>query len=305
MACTRAKERLVLAYSDNYEGARSWERSLFLEEITKEHKIEQKEFMLNEKINITRPDFGEKIYRSKKKVGVHVSYSQLDTFKMCPLKYSYRYIIRLPTKPSFATSFGTSLHNTLKDFYRLLMDGQKVSIAILEDLYGKNWVNLGYQSKAHENKQKKKGFNMLRNYYETNSKPFIVPAFIEKDFSLKIGPYMLKGRIDRIDEIDNGVYEIIDYKTGKSKREESVNKDIQLSIYAMACEEIYGIKVARAGWYFLEDGERKVREKPVDSAKTREEIIAMIKNIEESDFAPDKGFHCKFCDYKIVCPAWN
>ena len=305
VACTRAKEQLILTYSDKYEGSKNWERSIFLEEIAKDNSIKQREFTLNENINVAKKDFEDKIFRPNKKVGVHVSYSQLDTFNKCPLKYSYRYILRLPMKPSSSTAFGTSVHNTLKDFYRLLMDGQNVSMEILEDLYEKNWINLGYQSKAHENKQKKKGLEMLKNYYEANSKPFIIPAFIEKNFSLKIGPYMIKGRIDRIDEIDNGVYEIIDYKTGKSKRDENVNTDIQLSIYTMACEEIYGLKIARAGWYFLEDGTRKVREKLADPAKTREEIISMIKDIEESDFAPKKSFYCKSCDYKIVCPMWN
>ncbi|HBB02902.1 MAG: ATP-dependent DNA helicase PcrA, DNA helicase II / ATP-dependent DNA helicase PcrA [Candidatus Peregrinibacteria bacterium GW2011_GWF2_38_29] len=305
VACTRAKEKLFLTYSDKYEGVKKWEKSIFLEEVAKENKIEQKDFELKTEINISKPDFGDKIYKPKKKVGVHVSYSQLDTFNMCPLKYSYRYIISLPSQPSSASSFGTAVHDTLKDLYKMIMEGQEVSMEILQSLYEKNWVNLGYQSKAHENKQKQKGLEILTKYYEANSKPWAVPAFIERDFSLKIGPYMIKGRIDRIDEIDDGVFEIIDYKTGKSKRDQNVNKDIQLSIYTMACEEIYGIKIAKAGWYFLEDGERKVREKPADSAKTREEIIAMIKNIEESDFAPCEGFHCKFCDYKIVCPAWN
>lgn len=303
VACTRPKEKLILTYSDKYEGNRDWERSTFIDELIKGIKISEKKFELDPSINLKKPDYKEKIYASSKKLFAHLSHSQLNTFKECPLKYSYKYAMNLPTELSPATSFGNSVHSTLRDFYAHLMEDEKAPFDLLEKLFEKNWDSRGYQSKAHENSQYKRGLEILREYYEKNSKKWIIPAFIEKSFNIKVGPYMIKGRIDRIDKLSNGKYEIIDYKTGKSKRDENINKDLQLQIYSLACAEVHKLDVGGASWYFLDGNEKKSVKKIASTAEAREEIIKIIKEMENSDFAPTPGFHCKYCDYRIVCPA--
>ena len=56
------------------------------------------------------------------------------------------------------------------------------------------------------------------------------------------------GRIDAIFERDDGVWEIVDYKSGVSEPD-----PLQLGIYEKAVEEVWGSETA-ASWLLLRDG---------------------------------------------------
>ena len=43
------------------------------------------------------------------------------------------------------------------------------------------------------------------------------PRWVERKFDFRIGPHHLRGRVDRVDELPSGGYELIDYKTGDPK----------------------------------------------------------------------------------------
>lgn len=81
--------------------------------------------------------------------------------------------------------------------------------------------------------------------YETSRDPFTVVA-TEKSASLKIKNLALYLRLDRIDQLDNGQYIIIDYKTGKTLpgiAEWFNNRPsgLQLPIYCLTADNIGGI----------------------------------------------------------------
>lgn len=307
VAMTRAKEKLFLTYSDQYEGNKKWKVSPFVEEIEKsgvcmrtDHESSE-DFIkkLQEFKKPNAPIFDLPPFKSKK-----LSYTQLDTFKTCPLKYSYRYVMKVPVPPAHSANFGTSVHNTLKDFYKLLMDGKKVDFDVMSELYEKNWISYGYESKEHEKIRYKKGLEMLRRYFASNSDPWVVSEFLERPFTLKLGEYSLSGRIDRIDKLDDGTYEVIDYKTGRLKSNLNLKKDLQLSIYALACRDIYKIPVSRLSLYYLEDNEKVSTERSDEQLDAlRDEISDLIDDMKKSDFAPTPGFLCKFCDFRLICPA--
>ena len=41
--------------------------------------------------------------------------------------------------------------------------------------------------------------------------------WLERSFSFSIGPHQLRGRVDRVDQLQDGGYELIDYKTGERR----------------------------------------------------------------------------------------
>ena len=41
--------------------------------------------------------------------------------------------------------------------------------------------------------------------------------WFERNFSFRIGPHLLRGRVDRVDRHPDGSYELIDYKTGRAR----------------------------------------------------------------------------------------
>jgi len=125
-------------------------------------------------------------------------------------------------------------------------------------------------------------------------------------FNLKIGDYMLNGRIDRIDKLDNGDYEVIDYKTGKSKKSLSKENKLQLYIYALACRDVFNVPVNKLTLHYLEDGEKlslNLSKGYDELDSVRDDVLEYIAQMKESDFTPTPGFWCNFCDYRLVCPA--
>jgi DNA helicase-2/ATP-dependent DNA helicase PcrA len=307
VAMTRAKKQLFITYSTQYEGNKSWKVSPFVTEILADKSVKQikheetvdaikklKEFKTSKPIIFNLPPFKKK----------SLSYSQFDTFKTCPLKYSYRYMMNVPSPQAHAANFGSSVHNTLKQIYQLLKKKQNVDMAIVESLYEKNWIPYGYESKEHEEIRKKQGLEIMKNFYDKNSDPWVIPAFLEQPFSIRIDEFNITGRIDRIDKLSDGTYEVIDYKTGRSNEKNYLKNDLQLSIYALACRDVLHIPVSKLSLYYMEDNERQSTtrsDSQIEDAKG--DIQAFILDMQTSKFNPTPGFLCQFCDFKIICPA--
>jgi DNA helicase-2/ATP-dependent DNA helicase PcrA len=231
-----------------------------------------------------------------------LSYSKIDAFKTCPLKFKFRYIYKIPSSENHAANFGTSIHNTLNQFYEHLKNGKAPSIDLLTDLYETNWIKYGYDSRAHENTRKKKGYEMLTKFYEKNAEEWVIPHYLERPFKIKVDNYCFTGRIDRIDKLKNGTYEIIDYKTGRLKKNKSLKSDLQLSIYALAGRDVYDLPVSKLSLYFIEDNEKVSTERSHEQLeKATDEIKSLACDINKSEFEANPGFSCKFCEYKRIC----
>lgn len=295
VALTRAKKNLTLSYSDKYEGARKWRKSSFLDEIIEGGLIKENE-------GDSRHVESAKISTASKNNFLlkNVSYSQIDTFDICPLKYFYRYAVNVPIKTHHSAVFGTAIHETLKEFYQNI---ENASFDLLSTLYEKNWSSEGYENKEHEIARKASGLEMLKKYYEINSKDWGKQVYLEKDFNIKIGDVNFVGRIDRIDKLPDGTYEVIDYKTGGNAKLTPKNK-FQLSIYALACAKDLGIEVSKLSCYFLENNKKvSLKKLPTDLESVENEILNYLEQIKNSSFEPTPNHYCNLCDFRLVCPA--
>jgi len=177
VALTRAKRKLFLTYSDKYSGNKKWKRSQFLDEIAESGLITEVEGKKSgidlSKVVASPIDTMPKGWAEK----MSFSYSQIETFKTCPLKYGYRYAMNVPSVMSHVANFGCSIHETLKEFYRTLMEKkEEATFDLMMKLYAKNWIGGGYENAEHEMLRKENGREILKNFYEANS-PFVIPAF--------------------------------------------------------------------------------------------------------------------------------
>ena len=94
------------------------------------------------------------------------------------------------------------------------------------------------------------------------------PRWVERKFDFQIGPHHLRGRVDRVDELPDGGFELIDYKTGDPKPQRELESDIQLAIYRLAAREAWRIESASMGsyWYVLADEKVAVGGSPTTSS---------------------------------------
>jgi DNA helicase-2/ATP-dependent DNA helicase PcrA len=239
----------------------------------------------------------------------YLSYSQIDTFDTCPRQYRFRYIQRIPVPPSAAASLGSSIHQTLRDFYQEIKDGQKMTKKDLLKLLEVNWLPQGYTSKAHEERMKKQGQRMLADFYKQFDGQQM-PRDLEQPFIIRVSPKLkIGGKIDRVDEA-KGRLEIIDYKTGKVMEQKKIDQSLQMTVYALAAADkgIYGKKPEKVmlTFYFLDKGEKKSTKRTREQLEqAKKELLEKAKEIEKSGFEPKPSKRCEFCDFKLLCEAWR
>ena len=308
VAVTRTKDRLYLLAGQDYGGARKKKPSGLIKELGIELKGEEKKesrrllWLEIPKGEIFKP---KKIIKGKLKLD-YFSYSQIDVFKTCPLKYKYRYILQVPVKPHHALTFGQSIHNTLRDFHRFEQKDQKPDKETLFFLYQQNFLPLGYQSEKHKQIRFKSGKKALLKYFKKGRDQFVgKPYLLEKSFRIKIANTWLIGKIDRIDLINKDTYELIDYKTGSTKNQKDVDKDVQLTIYKMAAQQALNIDVQELALYFIEENKKMTTKRQLEQIeKKKEEIAKTIADIHISKFKPKPGypFPCSYCEYSQICP---
>ncbi len=313
---TRARDLLYFTAAKYYgEGKREKRISPFVEEALGDEISNIKcQISNNEERQLTLLDWKKEEVKEKQIVRqpiTYLSYSQLSTFDTCPLQYKYRYILKIPVPPSAALSFGDSMHKTVRAFYELAKSGGSPSIETLVRLLDDYWIPVGYGNKVYEEKMKSHGRELLSGFYDKGFDPKHLPKDLEKPFKIKITPMLkLGGKIDRVDEFSDGKIEIIDYKTGQAPKTRDPGSDSQLTVYALAAtdEGIYKKMPEQVivSFYFFETQEK------VSGTRTKEQLVAMenevaakAEEISKSDFRPTPGKHCDFCEFRLICEAWQ
>ncbi len=300
---TRSQKYLHMVYGKDYGGKRQNRPSGFLEEtgidpliVEMEKDVNRQKSFLRESSKLKESPDKEVNYR----IPESVSYTQISTYEGCPLKYKYRYILNIPTPPSHALSFGNTVHKTLREFHERLLAGE-VPLDKLLQLYEKNWEPLGYDSKEHREERFGSGKELLRNYYNSLDEKTETIG-IEKAFNIKIDEIRLYGWIDRIDRTKGGI-EIVDYKTGSLKDQKEVDKDKQITLYAIGAKEALKLNPDKLTLHFLEHG-KKISTTRTDESmeKAKKEAAEVVSKIKDRLFDAIPGYHCRWCDYNNICP---
>ncbi|MFZ1626467.1 MAG: PD-(D/E)XK nuclease family protein [Candidatus Moraniibacteriota bacterium] len=245
---------------------------------------------------------------------MRLSYSSLDTYQTCSLKYKYREIDKIPEEKSKEAVFGTLIHSAMKFIHEPALLPPSVEQAI--DYFGKNWKGDLFENELEERAVFVQGVEMIQRYYESNTIAEMNPIALESRFSIEIGTeqtgkHIIAGVIDRIDRTRDG-YEIIDYKTAKKMpSQDKIDNDLQLSIYLRAFLARYPKEWERldqitVSLYFLKHGVK------LSSTRTREQLEALdetflevIHAIEAGKFVPTLSPLCDWCSFQKICPLWK
>jgi putative RecB family exonuclease len=235
-----------------------------------------------------------------------LSYSSISTYETCPAKFRFQYQDRVPTSPSPALAFGDSLHRALHRFH-----DRPVPVApSLEELWSMlddGWVAEGFGSVSEERLYHRHGREVLARYHEENASSYRIPAALEFRFRIEVEGVTLSGTIDRMDRLPGGGYEIIDYKTNRRlPPKAAIDRDLQLSVYALAAREVWGIEPERLTLYYLLPGERMTTmrgNEDIDALRRRIAVVA--ERVEAERFEPRDNPLCNWCDFQHLCPLYR
>lgn len=122
---------------------------------------------------------------------------------------------------------------------------------------------------------------------------------IEIPFEIEIGGVLIKGAIDQILLHPDG-YEVRDLKTGNRE-----SGTLQLGVYVVAFEKIFGWPVIKASYYYAKD-DKVVTISRTELDKFNETYLAEIltaleRGIKNEVFIPNPGGHCMLCPVKSSC----
>ncbi|OGD32360.1 hypothetical protein A3C91_04860 [Candidatus Azambacteria bacterium RIFCSPHIGHO2_02_FULL_52_12] len=244
------------------------------------------------------------------------SYSALETFKQCPQKYKFQELDRIKVPRSKEALFGTLVHSALK-----FLHDKEPKFPSKEELlafYEKNWLSeakAAWSDEYEERVYKDQGANMLSEYYDRLDKAKSNVVDLELSFSVLLEDaageqHIVKGKIDRIDKLQDGAFEIIDYKTNrKMPSQDSVDNNLQLSIYHLALTSRWpnlNPEEVRLSLYFLKHNEKLSTTRNAGQlAQTKADILATIQQVKKSDFSPAPSKLCDYCGYRPLCPVWK
>ena len=250
------------------------------------------------------------------------SYSKMSTYKECPPKYKFRYILKIPEKPKYYFAFGTALHKVMEFMYANL----KPPFPPLEEtlkFFRLDWQKTSFADKGYASAQKElegyaEGVKIIEAYYKKHENDIFNPLSTEFRTTQEVDGLSIISIVDRIDYLGEGKVSILDYKTGKTVKREPdqllmyqklMSQSPQLlNLVRTKDPKIEKVDVANLLFYYLPKLDEQIY-----TPAPKEEIdifwqgvLKVADNIKAEKFsATPSELACKFCDYKDLCPVWK
>lgn len=236
--------------------------------------------------------------------------SKITTYLACPLKFRWTHVDprgRWYLRAKSYYSFGASLHRVLERFHDSGDTGVATTheaLAALED----SWLDAGFSSAEEMADAFGEGKAIIERYVEEHAEPRVGvnTLFVERLLKRDMGGYVLAGRVDRVDEHDNGLVEVIDYKSGRqSVSREEVASDIAMGCYQLLLREMFPGRPVQATIVALRSGEQASHS--MNEEETQEFEFA-LNDLARRIFSHDyfelepvyKGL-CRDCDFLALC----
>jgi RecB family exonuclease len=250
---------------------------------------------------------------------MRLSYTALDTYKHCPLKFKFREIDRIKTPKTKEAFFGSLIHEVLKYFHNPSQLIPPTEEELLQ-YFSQKWDPTLFADSQEETIAFSQGVKILKNYYAQNFPLEFNIVDLETRFEAPIiennETHTITGIIDRIDRLPNGVFEVIDYKTSKKMPgQKHIDNNLQLAVYHLGVANrwpsiIEQKKPVKLSLYYLQHGEKlSTIRTPEYIEETKEKILLTIDQIKNSaaaqKFEPQPGPLCDWCQYQPYCPLFK
>ena len=265
-----------------------------------------------------------------------LSYTAIEAYLACPLRYHYQQRLRIPLPPHHAAIYGSALHAAVAEFHRGQIAGSIPERTALVEALNRSWQSAGFISRTHEEARYAAALKALERFSAEERASGSVPAYVEKDFAFEIGGHKIRGRWDRVDitplasgertreipviemsdetlrptlPLSDEWVVISDYKSGGKDDEEGnvtrARDALQLQIYALAWRAATGRLPDEVSLRFLDSGKHATV--PVDPkriAKARDRIVEAAEGIQSGSMEakPDR-MNCTYCAYRELCPS--
>jgi len=250
-----------------------------------------------------------------------LSPTRLETYLQCPFQYFSMRTMRLKTAPprpvdrlDFMTQ-GSIVHEVLAEWWTHPQD----MAALFERIFARQLEERRIPGGYHTERLRFAMLDDLQMFARDDSwQRAGFRSRTEEKFEMALDDGLtISGKIDRLDEDDEGNAYVIDYKYSSAQRVLDKPKDetlLQAPLYLMAAEKYFGLKPA--GMFYI-GVKKEVRYagwsvRPLMDAlplpenwfeHTRERALRIVEEIRGGriEVAPANRDNCVFCDAKDIC----
>jgi DNA helicase II / ATP-dependent DNA helicase PcrA len=234
-----------------------------------------------------------------------VAATALVTYANCPQRFAWSYVTPMPRRPSAAAGLGVRVHSWIEQQNRFPLSVDPLS-SISEDI-------LSAHIMTHDDKptgvfrpdreQRCRESFALTPYFSLNADR------VESAFLLPVpGRTVIRGRVDAAYQ-RNGMYEIVDFKTGRVAAPDDPSARLQLDLYALVAVDLWGVDpaVLQTSYCYLAPGDDTEPLMVTESwsneavARVRGRIDQLLDAIELGRFSPNGGSWCQSCDFESFC----
>lgn len=244
-----------------------------------------------------------------------LSASQLTTYAMCPRKFRFRYVDRLPAehRPA-ALGFGRAVHSALESLHLARLDGETLETAQLVRLFRADWQaeidqGLSYKSNESANMLRWYGEQLVAEYAAWLGDRKLVAA--EQPFEIdlidpetgEVYPERLRGYFDVIFEGDI----VGEVKTVARRYDEgTLARKIQLSAYAYAWRQMRGRDPSLLIIELLKQRKPQIVEATAERTLADDAFFVRLAldvtdAVDAGAFPPNPGWLCSDCEFANAC----
>jgi DNA helicase-2/ATP-dependent DNA helicase PcrA len=219
---------------------------------------------------------------------IKLTYYKLNEFIKCPFAYKLRYYYEFQIPRSFTFTYGSILHSLL---YHLNLSIKSKIKPNLEEIISKTPSQLA-----------KFDFHRpIVNYLSLFKDKLDNIHSVEPPFEFTISDAIISGRMDMV-IMDDGLYKIVEFKSGKWNIEREKNAIKQVSLYALSNQEL---NIKNGIIYFFDPGGRLI-ETTIDVSVAKKELEQAISTISKRQFKPNTK-QCQNCVFKKyrICPYYK
>ena len=259
---------------------------------------------------------------------LHLSYTQIQTYLGCSLRYLFQYVQGLPPEHVGASLIlGSAVHQALARYYLALRDtGKPPEREVLLESFRLDLIAridreqkpILYKSEASDAEALLgQGTGLLEAFLEDPGFSGMEVLAVELPLStpLTVGnDIALVGVIDLLLKDGLGHLVAIDHKTAKNAfTQEAADQDLQFSAYTLLLSDNGYLKpgqILTCGFNLLRKlkspkvERRLTMRTPADQERFSRLAQAVLLAIEREVFLPCQGWQCSDCPYASACADW-
>lgn len=245
------------------------------------------------------------LFNDIEQVQEKISYSRVFLFQQCQLRYKLHYKEGRPHKKQnlFYLNVGRNVHETLNRFFSSANNVR--SKAALLDILNNKWNAQQFKDEEESDEWLKESERMLTRFFNDDELNY-TPSLLEASFKTAIDNVMLTGKMDRVDKLKNGKFEIIDYKIGERDTKiqaSDLKKDFQWVFYWLGLKNKYHLEPSKITFYYLAAGKRFSFDPRTDevnsSVDNLKQIIKEMRSTKKFSAKPNR--ECMSCLFRSTC----